>query len=235
VAHLRVATRIDEDFDPKHSVEDFTIASNDYLASLGNLAWQSCVHPNAPNLTSTWRPLDTQVADLLASGRVDFVLAPYAAQPSMPKSAVMQDMVIKPLLEDRFVLFADPKHELMRSKTVSLSEYAEAGHVLVSPQGSGDGIVDKKLKEQDLKRRVVHRTWSFGLAADFALMAGAVVVLPERFASLYSEGCTKPLPFEMDPLPSFIAWHSSRTSDHAHRWIRNQLRSVFMSQKTECG
>lgn len=227
ILKLREVTRTEDTFDATISTHSFTIASNDYLAALGAQAWQESVAPDAPNLKSNWRPLESEVVNMLASGGVDIVIAPYAAQPNMPKSAALQDMVIKPIMEDRFVLFASAAHPLVQSKMLSLSDFANAQHVLVSPQGGGKSIVDEILKKHGLTRDVAHRSWSFGLAAEFALKTNSIAVLPERFAQLHPNARTRPLPFEIEPLKSFVAWHASRTSDQAHRWFRNRFIKHF--------
>jgi DNA-binding transcriptional LysR family regulator len=227
IMKLREVARTEDSFDPGNATQNFTIASNDYLAAIGAEAWQNAVAPHATKLKSNWRPLESEVVSMLASAQVDIVLAPYAAQPNMPKSATLQDMVVKPLVADRFVLFAAADHALIRSKTISLSDFAKARHVLVSPQGAGRGIVDQILDKQDMKREIAHRSWSFGLAAELALMTDSIAVLPERLAKRYPSARSRELPFEIGPLQSFIAWHSSRTSDQAHRWVRDRFIDHF--------
>jgi DNA-binding transcriptional LysR family regulator len=227
IMKLREVARAEESFDPGNAAQGFTIASNDYLATIGAEAWQNAVAPHATKLKSNWRPLESEVVNMLASAQVDIVLAPYAAQPNMPKSATLQDMVVKPLLTDRFVLFAAADHALIRAKTISLSDFASAQHVLVSPQGGGKSIVDQILDQQDLKREIAHRSWSFGLAADLALMTHSITVLPERLAKRYPSARTRELPFSIEPLQSFIAWYASRTSDQAHRWVRSRFIDHF--------
>lgn len=227
IAQLRTILRRRDGFDPAGASETFSIACNDYLAALGFAAWQEQIEPHAPGMTANWRPLNAEVVDLLASGTIDLVLMPQAARPNLPRSATLEDMVVKPLLEDRFVLFAGPEHELIRAETVTAKALAAASHVLVSPQGAGEGLVDREMRKLGLSRRVVQRTWSFSLAAEMALATGAVLVLPDRFARLYPQGATRALPFELGPLESFMAWHASRTSDPPHRWVRDRLRMAF--------
>lgn len=227
IMSLREVTRADDSFDPASATHRFSTASNDYLMALATEAWQISIAPDAPDLKTNWRPLDNEVINMLASGEVDIVLAPYVAQPNMPKSATMQDMVIKPVLHDRFVLFAHAEHALIRSESISLTDFASVQHVLVSPQGSGKGVVDQILSTHNLTRDIAHRCWNFGLAANLALMTNSVCVLPERFAKLYPVGRIRELPFDIEPLQSFVAWHASRTSDKAHLWIRNRLIEHF--------
>lgn len=227
IMSLREVTRAGDAFNPDEATHGFTIASNDYLAALGIRAWQSDIQPEAPGLNATWRPLEREVLEHLVSGGVDLVFAPYAAGPNMPKSATVQDMVVRPLLEDRFVMFARHDHPLLGSRTISLEAFAAAQHVLVSPQGRGRSMVDQKLQTQGITRNISHRSWSFGLAADLALETNSICVLPERLARLHQNGKTRSLPFEIDPLNSFVAWHASRTSDQAHSWVRNRFINYF--------
>lgn len=220
---LRAIVRSETSFDPLLFKETISIASNDYLATLGSRAWSSGVTSLAPHAKANWRPLETSVIDNLVSGGIDLVLSPYAAQPNMPQSAILQDVVIRPLLTDRFVVFGACANKLLLKKNFSIDDFVNAEHILVSPTGSGGGIVDDALGRLDLKRSIRHRTASFLHAAHIGVETDCLTVLPASLAALQPKGLYRPLPLELPAMSSFIAWHSSRTSEAPHRWVRQQI------------
>lgn len=227
VQHLRIVALTDENFDPKTSSETVVIACNDYLSAIGTQAWVDAISPVAPKMRSNWRALDLTVMDALGSGQVDLVIIPEAAMNTLPKSALSQDMVVKPLLNDRFVVFGAVSHPAILAETLSVDDFAAVPQVLVSPAGEGPGFIDRVLASHDLKRHIAHRTASFHHAADLAVATGGLTVIPERLARLKVNGAFRALPFAGQDLTSHLVWHASRTSDKAHVWVRRQLQAYF--------
>lgn len=227
IGALRALKRKDDGFCPSNARDAVSIASNDYLAAAGARAWSVAVGPHAPAMTCNWRPLDRDVLKHLASGRLDLVLAPQAALGGLPASAGLQDLVIQPLITDRFVLFGPGDHPLLTAKTLTLDALASQARVRVSPHGRGEGSLDRALTERGFTPAPGHRSWSFTHAADLALQTGSVTVLPERLAMLFHQGAVRALPLELDRLPILIVWHASRTGDSAHRWVRGRMRAGY--------
>ncbi|MEO1656134.1 MAG: LysR family transcriptional regulator [Pseudomonadota bacterium] len=227
VGLLRRVANAKAEFRPAHSQDTVVIAANDYLARICSQAWIESIAPHAPSMASTWRPLEPAVLGELAAGTVDFVAIPDAARANIPEAALLQDLVSKPLIKDRFVVFGRSSHVIFKKRPLTAEALADHNSVLVSPSGSGPAILDKALQSQGLTRRVVHRTSGFTHAADLALAANMIAVLPERLAQEQSKGRYAPLPLDEEQLNSSLVWHASRTSDESHRWIRQQLFNHF--------
>lgn len=223
VRQLRKTITHDTQFSPDTFEGTVRFASNDYLASISGHMWLHEIHPLAPNLQASWRPLNNQSIENIISGHIDFIVAPDVARKSFPQVSAIEDMVIRPFLKDHFVLFGARQNPLFDLKRLSSETLAELRHILVSPSGGGVGLIDEKLAEQNLQRKIHCRSWSFLHAAQLAMASNMVVVLPERLAKTYTEGAYRPLPFKLPALSSFIAWHSSRRKDLAHAWMRQQL------------
>ncbi|MEO9971607.1 MAG: LysR family transcriptional regulator [Hyphomonadaceae bacterium] len=229
VSGLRRIARAEDTFVPADSEETVVIACNDYLARVCANIWTETIAAQAPNMRSSWRPLDLSVMEALASGQVDLVIAPDEARANAPKSTLLQDVVIRPLFVDSFVIFGNVEHQAMRKKSLSPETFAGIDQILVSPDGAGESRVDRALQSLGLSRTIRHRAWSFSHAADLALATESLVILPKRLAELRSDGCFRKLPFPHDDLSNSIAWHATRTSDMAHKWVREQFQSFFLA------
>jgi len=223
IGQMRRALPVESQFMPETFVGSISFASNDYLASITSHIWAAEISSRAAVLDTIWRPLESHVIKDVISGRIDFVIAPEAARASFPKTAVIDDMVIKPYLIDRFVLFGPNSHPVFQLRHLNLETLANLKQIMVSPTGVGVGIVDERLAEKGLKRTISARTWSFLHAAELALSTNCVAVLPARLAQSHPKGTFRDLPFKLPPISNFIAWHSSRTKDPAHKWVRQQL------------
>jgi len=227
VQYLRLVAHQEDTFIPAESQDTIVIASNDYLSTITAQAWAKGINPAAPMMRSSWRPLDTSVMEALASGQVDLAFIPDAARKNIPATSMALDMVVRPLLDDHFVVFGPHDHPALTPVTLSLETFASADHVLVSPDGRGVGFVDRTLESHGLQRTIAHRTASFNHAADLALMTGCLTVLPQRLAALKPQGISRALPFESPALNSRLVWHASRTNDKAHTWVRSKFQAYF--------
>lgn len=230
IQHLRSVTHMEDVFDPKTSTDRVVIACNDYLTTLCTQAWIEEIKPQAPLMRSNWRPLDASVKESLVSGQIDLAILPRAAQINIPPSAILQDMVVKPMIKDNFVVFGAMSHPALKARTLSVSEFASYDHVLVSPSGEGLGFVDRVLSDHGHHRHIAHRTASFNHAAELAIISGGLTVIPESLARLRSKGAFRALPFETHPIESDIIWHASRTGDKTHTWLRRQFQSFFKTR-----
>lgn len=224
--HLQEVGRLQSKFDPKAFSKNVGIAGNDYLAAIGADVWTSSIAASAPKAAVNWRPLDASAATALGTGEVDFVLfvlAPYATQPNMPDTAAIREMAIEPLIADQFVAFGRKEHSLFHLPRISAEQYAAVDHILVSPSGSGPGVVDLELSKLGLSRRVHSRSWSFLLAADMALRTNSIATIPKCLARRFPGGVFRNVPLKLPALPSFIGWHVSQNTSPAHTWLRRKF------------
>ncbi|WP_044872926.1 LysR substrate-binding domain-containing protein [Pseudomonas sp. LFM046] len=123
------------------------------------------------------------------------------------------------------------KPKLLRADTVpgalSLDDYCERPHALVSFAGDLNGFVDDELAKVGRKRRVVLAVPQFnGLAT---LLAGTdlVSMVPDyTAAALTAAGGLRaedpPLPTQ--PFELSMAWRGAQDNDPAERWLRSRIQ-----------
>ncbi|HEY9102215.1 LysR family transcriptional regulator [Chitinimonas sp.] len=112
---------------------------------------------------------------------------------------------------------------------ISLAEYTQATHLLVTYRTAFFGVVDEKLAELGLQRDVCYSTPHFstlpGILASTPAVATVPAVLAERWrdeAGLH----LSPVPI---PLPDFTIkaiWHATRDQDPALRWLLAVVEDV---------
>jgi DNA-binding transcriptional LysR family regulator len=157
------------------------------------------------------------VADL-ARGHTDLEIG--ATEPTRPEIAA------ETLGVDRLVLACGPNHPLADGD-LTPERFAAADHVKVSRRGRLRDAVDDRLAELGLHRRVVAALPITGPALELAATGSVVAVLPKlvcRSASTRLALCVRPLPFELPAVPLIVAWHHRYDGDHAHAWLRGQVR-----------
>lgn len=225
VSKLRLITQQSPQFKPAESKQTIVIACNDYLSKVAIDIWRYKIAPYAPNIKSSWRPLDQNALESLAKGQIDLLLGPNEIIASAPQTSLFQDLIIRPLLNDRYVIFGPKDHPAMTRKSLTTKAFASFEQVLVSPTGKGLSFVDKALAKLELQRTIKHRASNFSNAIDLALSLKLLTVLPERFVQGHTGGTHRALPVEQPEINSSIAWHLSRNKDKAHHWIRQQILS----------
>ncbi|MEO0815296.1 MAG: LysR family transcriptional regulator, partial [Myxococcota bacterium] len=142
-------------FDPKTLSKSFNIGCNDYgeftlVQPLGRRFAAMAPRVNLYCVEATG-----QVFERLRSGTLDVGIGVF--------SNIPPDINHRVLLRDEFVCAVRTGHPVLKRKW-NLERYLELSHVLVSPGGTPEGVVDRILNAQGLSRRVA-RTVSNFLAA----------------------------------------------------------------------
>lgn len=230
VEALRATVRAPEAFDPRTTTASLRLAANDYPGSACVQAWLNRVTAEAPAAGLTVVPLTPELPRSLASGAVDLVALPDLALKNVSAFADVTQFVQRRVAQDRFVCVMRSGHPMAR-KRLTAEAFAVLDHVLVSPTGTGDGVVDERLERQRLRRRIAYRVPSFLMALPIVAATDCIATLP-RLLVEHSAGdwVVRPPPVELAPLVLLCAWHPSRTSDVIHKWMRERLMAAIAAE-----
>ncbi len=230
VEALRTAVRASEAFDPRTTTSHLRLAANDYPGGACVQAWLNHVRDEAPGVSLTIVSLTPELPRNLASGAVDFVVLPDLALKNVSAFADVTQFVQRRAAQDRFVCVMRSGHPMAR-KRLTTEAFVGLDHVLVSPTGTGEGIVDERLERQRLRRRVAYRVPSFLMALPIVAATDCVATLP-RLLVKHAAGdwVVRPPPVELAPLALLCAWHPSRTSDVIHKWMREKLMAAIAAE-----
>ncbi len=224
---LRQAVRAPETFDPETTNYMLRVAANDYPAVVCVQAWLDHVAGEAPGAGVTVAPLNPDLPSKLASGAVDLVVVPDLALKNLSAFADVTQFVQREVVRDDFVCVMRKGHVMAR-KRLTAETFARLDHVLVSPTGSGDGVVDERLAKRRLHRRVAYRVPSFLMALPIVAATDCVATLPRLLVThALGDWVVREPPVELPPLVLLCAWHPSRTSDVIHKWMREKLMTAI--------
>ncbi|PRP95881.1 Nodulation protein D 2 [Enhygromyxa salina] len=206
-------------FDPRTAARRFQIAALDYshLTLLG--PWTARLAERAPGVDVVVRQLSVRTKRELESGTLDLYVAPRTR-----RSAA--GVIWTPLHDDDFTCVVWSEHPRRR---LSLSSYVKLEHVLVAPGERPGGLVDHKLAEQGLSRRVSVQVPTFASVPYLLVGTQRIATLPRRLAAKFAE--LHPLrilepPLELEPVALHLGWHELHRSDPGHAWLREQLIEV---------
>ncbi len=207
-------------FDPSRLERTFVIATSDLVEQeLVSGAFRE-TSQTSPRVNIMVRPIADDIGDLLASGRVDLVIA--------PRSNIPLGLVSQFIFADDFICAVRVGHPRVK-RTLTLKLFAELAHVQITPRSLPGGPVDDALAARGLSRRVAVRTPSFLTAPMLAASSDLVLTGPSHLLGPLAV----PFGLRLFPLPIAVpgfrihhAWHPRAQDDEAHKYFRSVIANV---------
>jgi DNA-binding transcriptional LysR family regulator len=115
---------------------------------------------------------------------------------------------------------------------IGLEAYCAADHILISPAGDLRGIVDNRLQDLGLRRRIVLGLPAFLPALAAVAETDALVTLPARVARAFATGfglLTAEPPLAIRTFPVSVFWHRRNDGDARRMWLCEQLAGLVKS------
>lgn len=207
-------------FDPRALRRTFALAGADFMEMLLLPPLVRRLAVEAPGVDLASRPIGADPESALEAGALDVAVGVFA-RPS-PR------LVARKLFEERFVCMLRRGHPALKGG-LTLERYAALPHVLISPRGTGGGIVDDALAARGLTRRIAVRTATFLAAPLLVADTDCVVTLPSRVAAEMARGRPVALvapPVRVSGFTVSMLFHERSRSDAAHAWLRARLAEV---------
>ena len=233
-----------ERFDAANATQAFVIAMADATAATLLPHLTHILETEAPGVSIRVQPLttrdpravlDEEMADL-AVGYFPFVLAEMTAR---AQDGALVDFESRRLYDGEYLCVMRKGHPLSES-LLTLDQYCEARHMLVSFSGQPFGFLDEALASIGRKRRVVLTVNQYFTAARVVAKTDLVTVLPRHFVSatgIADQLAFCPLPLRVESVHVDALW-SSRSGHipaSALQWLLHALdrsaRAAFPDQE----
>ncbi|MBC0856528.1 LysR family transcriptional regulator [Pantoea stewartii] len=197
------------------------------------------IHVVLPNLTRKFSKLapqsvmhirsfsdkDESVA-LLDAGKIDIAVG---VAPSKAESRIFS----MPVLEDQFVTLVGRDNPAAR-KGMSKEIFLEMEHILFSPEGNHYGLMDEKLREENLTRRIGLTIPSmFALPALLTGTEYVATALRRVINSSINQGdliAFQP-PVDMPSVQFHLLWHKRSDVNPANIWMRELISQICLAIK----
>jgi DNA-binding transcriptional LysR family regulator len=227
-------------FDPASARRAFCLASPDLFDVLAVPPLLQRIRQEAPGVDIVIVPLnERQLAEQLETGEVDVAIVPQVTGARAQRSAAA-GLVRRTLFRDRFNCLLRAAHPALAGKrrergvraaerSLTLEKYVSLSHALVSPGGSGRGLVDRLLEERGLSRRVALRVPHFYSALAIVANSDLILTAPTALANLAPRDMPVIAVAAPLPLPDHsvhLVWHERFTNDPGHTWLRTLLAEV---------
>jgi DNA-binding transcriptional LysR family regulator len=237
------------EFDPAMSDATFVLAMADATAALLVPGLVEILEQEAPNISMRVLPLTTRDPRRMLDEDVIDVAVGYFPAVMAAATALAQSsggaldsggsaFEHERLYSGEYVCVMRREHPLAKltqanngakksSKPVmSLAQFCDAQHLLVSFSGKPFGFVDEALAGLGKKRRIVWTVNQFFTAGQVVAKSNLLTVLPRHFvrvADSTGDLVERELPFVMPQVHVDSLWHHRKTSIGAHRWLRQAI------------
>lgn len=199
----------------------FTLRGHDAVTTAIGPGLLAALREQAPGVAIRLLAEASSDTNELRHGRVDLEIG--STEPELP------EISHETVGQDRLVAAVGPHHPCA-SGELTVARFAQADHLTVSRRGRLTDLVDEILKNLGMQRRVVASVPTSTAALYFISRSELMVAVPEHMcqSTLRALGlCTRPLPFDLPPVPLVLAWHHRYDNDKAHAWLRSQVREAL--------
>jgi DNA-binding transcriptional LysR family regulator len=225
-------------FDPKVGKHSFVLAMADATAALVIPPLVREIEGMKANITLRVLPLTTRdPRSLLEAGTIDLAIGFFpAAVAAVAQHAMQSDAPDtfhhNQLYASDYVCVMRKGHPLLakiKNARITLDQYCDAHHLLVSFSGRPFGFIDESLAEINRKRAVVLTVNQFFTAGGVVSNSDLLTVLPRHF--LPSTGMTESLvaldlPFKSPQVRVDLLWHRHHQNNLAQKWLRELITTI---------
>jgi DNA-binding transcriptional LysR family regulator len=223
LSQIQIALSMAQPFDPLTSDRVFSIGMSDYVEFVLLPRLLEKLETIAPHVKIQVRSGDRQqLLARLDKGEIDLMCGLF------PDKIAWHEQQF--LFAERFVCVCRRDHPSI-GDTLSLEEYVNADHLLVSVQEDMVGRVDCLLAQQNLTRNIAVSTPHFLVTPSILARTDLIVTLVERVAQEFAPTLNLkilPCPLPLQGFSVFMRWHQSMRDRVANSWLRAAIAEVAM-------
>ncbi|RKF17433.1 LysR family transcriptional regulator [Alginatibacterium sediminis] len=214
-------------FDPRACDKQFGISSLSVFGFTILPELASLLRRSAPMASMKVEPLyNNEVSSMLRSQHSDLVIDAHSNRYPQLRSKV--------IMEDTLSVMCRIDHPRLTGNSISVEQFLAEKHVTHSQLDQKSGyLVGRGLKDEAIltKRSIAWQCSSIMEMLPVVERCDYIAVLPQKLVDQYLHvHKLKQLKaqFLLEPIQIAIYWHSSRTNDPSHRWLRSQVELAAM-------
>jgi DNA-binding transcriptional LysR family regulator len=209
-------------FDPATAKRTFRVAVSDIVVDMAWAELRCAIEKEAPGVNIHAVPYTIVNSDqVLEDAEVDMVIG--------NTGIISNTFRAEYLFSPTYICIMNHDHPLAKAD-LSLEEFADADHLLVSLSGDITGYTDQVLLQHGLTRRVAVTVNHFASVANLIQRSNLICVIPisavakEIIAGDIS--ATKP-PIELMPQQISTIWHKRQDRDQGLIWLREHFKRII--------
>lgn len=217
-----------EKFDPTTSTQTLRISALDHSMATLLPAFVARVNDEAPHIRLIITSMGRDAAlNAFSNGELELAVGFFWN---------LHDSLLQVSLRKEPYLVVGQKNHPMMKEPISLANYCQARHIIVTQKSDMQGVVDQALHELGLKREVVVSVPLFFSALTIVSQSNLLAVLPatlvrhyaQRFDLVYQE---PPLPIRRFTIS--VVRHKRNEKNQAVLWAINLLKDLADGRQTD--
>ncbi|WP_417596391.1 LysR family transcriptional regulator [Oceanospirillum sp.] len=220
------ALLLPEKFNPATHKGSIRLATTDYGTHSLLPRLVPALNEVAPGVSLTAVDWRSNLLTELEENRVDLIIG----GATIPPSDIFQRIVA----HDHFVAVVRKSHPY--AEKITLDQYLQLKHVMISPTGTGNSGIDDLLALNRHKRNISVRVPHFFAALEIIATTDMIILLPAKFVRRYvseDKYSVLPPPFEIPPMEISMFWHARMHHDPLHQWFRQFVYDTIYDRKTQ--
>ncbi len=215
---LQSGINAEEQFDPEESDKVLRIAIGDIGETVLLPRLVEILRHSAPQMkVQAFHVPRRSIPRRLSLGEIDFAV-------DIPILDNAQ-LVHEKLMAEEQVCAVGRHHPFADKAAITLTDYLDMTHILVSSRPRGGGLVDLELDKSAHSRRIAIRLQHYQAAFHMIERTDLAVTAPQQLARLYD--CkTFRVPFDVPNLDLHLYWHISADQMQSSKWLRKQIFSA---------
>jgi DNA-binding transcriptional LysR family regulator len=133
------------------------------------------------------------------------------------------------LFREHYVCVVRRDHPAIGER-ITPRQFAAASHAIVTPAGTGHGVIERKLMEHGLENRIVLRVQNFLVLPSIVATTNLIALVPHSVGSQLSRNNDiklLPVPISIPAFDVKQCWHERFHDDEGNRWLREQFAELF--------
>ena len=221
---------VPDDFNPATADTTFVIAMADATAATLIPPLYPILEREAPGISIRLLPLTTRdPRPLLDDGEADMAVGYFPAVladlTARAQAGALVAFDIRRLYEGEYLCVMRKGHRL-EHVPLTLDNYCEERHMLVSFSGRSFGFIDESLASLGRSRQVVLTVNQFFTAARVVINSDLLTILPRHFApvtGISDQLVLRELPFDVTPVHVDALWRRRGPHPQAYDWLLKTL------------
>lgn len=211
-------------FDPGASDRVFRIAAQDYTTAMFSSELTSGLDVTSGPRFIFRAQVREEALAALRTAEIDVALGLFGLRG--------EGFLAERLFDDDYLVVARADHPALPGG-LTMANFCSAGHVLVAPGGTLEGIVDRALAATGHARRVVLSVPYFLAALAAVARTDLIATLPRRIAERHAPDfglVTLPPPLPIRRFSTSMVWTRREGADPAHVWLRDRIKAAAARQ-----
>ncbi|MBC8950357.1 MULTISPECIES: LysR family transcriptional regulator [Xenorhabdus] len=204
-----------EIMEPNLCKRKFTLASSDYVAQAILPSIISNIEVDAPNVSIEYKLWHKDNLNKFAEQDIDLV--------ATIADTIPDNLYGKMMAEDQLAVAFRNTHPKTDSD-MTINDYTEGRHILISGGGDKDSFVDQMLAKMNLNRHIYATVPFFQAAIELLLKTDTMLTIPLHIAADFAQNYDlqiRRLPIDIKAQQYYLLWHAKHHQDPEHRWFRD--------------